>query len=210
MAEQALNEIAVRAIHFRQEARAQLETCDKGRDIAVLQGKIMGYGLLLELITLEFQTYETSRVYFSALEELGQEPTEIEKLEDLSLSQLSEDVTDLEQDPIWERVVMQINGKIESLKSWLLFNASASRDLDVAQGKHKGMTSYEDFIKDVKDEVNHRENEKEKLERDRKESLDFDGPAGEPGIPSAQLQEEETADYDEGLYEEMFEEETVK
>jgi hypothetical protein len=101
------------------------------------------------------------------------------------------------------------------LKNYLLFNAEKSRDLDFFQGKYKGATIYESFFSAIDLEVKRRKDEAERKRKDSAESLDFDGPAGEPGIPSTQLQEEESTsedeeEVDEGLYEEMFEEETAK
>lgn len=183
-----LNEIVVRAINDRREAREKLETCDKNRDIAVMQGNIQGWSFLLGQIAEEFHSYEFSPAFYNIIEDNEDRPSDFSKLDAISLSALHEAVIEIGKDERWQKIQKAIASEIEGLKGFLLFRAAQSRDLDVSQGKYRAMVCYESVFENIKSEVEWREEERKRLEKQRSESLDFgDGPAGEPGIPSAEL-----------------------
>lgn len=186
-----LNELVIRAISARRKAREDLETCGKTRDIAVLQGSIKGYTLLLQYIAEEFLDTEFSPAYFSIL---GDEPQPLSKLDGVSLELLAMSAKAIALDERWGRILEKISSRVEEMKSFLLFQATKTRSLDVSQGQYNAMIIHGTLISDIETEVEAREKERKRLEKERSESLDFDGPAGEPGISSAELKAQEAQD----------------
>lgn len=187
MSSLVLNEIVIRAINDRREAREKLETCDKNRDIAVMQGNIQGWNFLLEQIAEEYNSSEFSPIFYNIIEDNGDKPSDFSKLDAISLDALYVDVLGIAEDERWQKIQKAIFSKIEGLKDFLLYRAAQSRDLDVCQGKYRAMVCFESVFEQIKNEVDRREEERKRLEKKRSESLDFDGPAGEPGISSAEI-----------------------
>ncbi len=189
-----LNELVIRAISARRKAREDLETCGKTRDIAVLQGNIKGYTLLLQYIAEEFQDTEFHPAYFTLLDDNGDEPQPLSKLDGVSLQLLAMSAKAISTDERWGRILEKISSRVEEMKSFLLFQATKTRSLDVSQGQYNAMIIHGTLISDIETEVEAREKERKRLEKDRAESLDFDGPAGEPGVSSAELKAQEAED----------------
>jgi len=180
-----LTEIVTRAIWGQKESHQKLEIEESGRVVATLQGKIAGYKQLLNLIG---ESFELHGPWCAVIEDSNDRPIEITEMSDAYLSELKYGVKVFREYHVsFDKVVKAIQAETESLKNYLLFEADKTRELDVGQGKYKGMMLYNDFFKAVEAEV-------ERREKNKKETLDFDGPAGEPGISSAELKAIESED----------------
>lgn len=173
-----LAEIVTRAIWGQKESHQKLEIEESGRVVATLQGKIAGYKQLLNLIG---ESFDFHGPWCAVIEDSDDKPIDITEMSDAYLSELKSGVKVFrEYHESFDKVTKGIQAETESLKSYLLFKADKTRELDVCQGKYKGMILYNDLFKAV-------EEESERREKNKKETLDFDGPAGEPGISSAEI-----------------------
>jgi len=166
----AVNEIVKMANAEIRDCHAKLEIEESGREVAGLQGKIAGSKDLLRFLKEAFD------MTVFGIDDSGEAATVIPDMDDLALEALAIDITALKLRPEWSSVLAMVEERTEGMKNFLLFSAEKSRDLDLKQGEHKGMTQYHTLFNAVESERNRRE-------KDKKDSLDFgDGPAGEAGF----------------------------
>jgi hypothetical protein len=168
MLDLAIDQIITLANNEMQKDRDRLEVEDSGREVAALQGKIVGYKKLIGSVAAEFGLSQGSIDY------LGGAPLKINDLEDATLDRLTFDIATLRDDPAWRAVLARIDVDVENMKTHLLFEAEKSRDLDLCQGQYKGETVYKTLFNLVENETKRREAEREKK---RKNPELFEGEA---------------------------------
>lgn len=192
-----LDLIVRKALFEKQAALDKLEVEESGRVVASLQGHIAGYKQIVLIIAKEFVFIPG---YLSILHDNSDKDILIADLEDEELALLAINAKNLINSTSWENVMKDVLGRTEELKSFLLFKAEKSRDLDVGQGTYHGMTIYESFFKAIDDEVERRE----KAKKTKKQELPFDsdGPAGNPGVSSAELKDEDALGFGDGIEDE--------
>jgi hypothetical protein len=138
--------------------KAQLETEEKSRDIAFLQGRIAGYKALLSYLE---KCFSLSGEF---LEDNNEKPVEIGGLSTDELIKLSLVIDGLSISDEWQEVIEHVAGERERLKLFLLHEAENARDLYVTQARHAAMTCFENLFANIKEE-----------EKKRTEELPFDG-----------------------------------
>jgi len=188
--------IVRRALFEKQQALNKLEIEESGRVVASLQGHIAGYKQIVLIISKEFLF---TPGYISMLLDNSEKDFFLSDLDDDSFLELAESAKVLIDSELWTNVMEIVQERTEELKSFLLFKAEKSRDLDVGQGTYHGMTVYESFFKAIDNEAERREKEK----KGKKEELPFDsdGPAGDPGVSSEELgqMDEDESESDEAI-----------
>jgi hypothetical protein len=140
--------------------KVSLETEEKSKDIAFLQGKITGYRLLLSFLKKNFNLED------SFLEDNGESPVVILELPREEIDKLSLVIESLLVSNEWEGVLGDVTLTKEGLKAFLLDNAENARDLYVSQAQYMAITCYESLFNSVK-----------KAEANYKEELPFSGGA---------------------------------
>ncbi len=151
-----LNELIVRNLKLSREAKALLETEESGRKLAELQGNVAGYRKFMDFLAAEFHLTQTF------IEDTGDEEMNLADLSDATLDVLSHEIHMLQNESeAWKNVLERITEEDEKLKGWLLYEATKSRELDVAQGIHQAMVMYDQFFESVFSEVNRRNKKKE-------------------------------------------------
>lgn len=166
-----LNQIIIIAHKEMHEAQQKLEVEESGREVASLVGRVAGYKKLVSIIAEKFAI---SRAYLGVMEDTRDMPFNLKELTDEGLSEAFCDMGSLRVSEDWIGVLAEIGTLVEGMKSYLLFDAEKSRDLDIAQGKYKAMTLYNGFFTDIESEVKNREREAERKRKERAASLPFD------------------------------------
>ena len=160
-----LNMLVVWINSITRGCKVSLETEEKSKDIAFLQGKITGYRLLLSFLKEHFNLSP------SFLEDNGESPEEINTLSNDEIDKLAVVIEGLLISSEWERVVSNVKAEKEQLKSFLLHEAENARDLYVSQAQYMAIMCYDNVFANIQAEGNR-----------RKEELPFsDGTADEPG-----------------------------
>lgn len=180
----AIDAIISRTYYEKNVALGKLQVEDGGREVASLQGHIAGYKELLQIISDEFII---SPGWLMAAELRAEEDVPLCDMSDEALAVLAADAKNLiENSEAWGKVLSKIESKTNQLKNDLFFKGHATRDIDISQGMYHGMTIYEAFFGAIDEEVESRE--KAKKEKGSELPFDSDGPAGEPGYSSAELE----------------------
>ncbi len=159
-----LNEIVIRINQLSREAKNQLEVEESGRKVAELQGNIAGYRKFLNFLCAEFHLTQ------QFIEESGDKELNLAETSDTQLDIYSSEIHWLQNDSHeWKEVLARIQETDDGLKDWLLYKATKSRDLDVAQGTHQAMIMYDKFFEAIFSEVERR---KKKAEEERDKERD--------------------------------------
>lgn len=127
----ALMEVVTRAGYETEVILGKLQTEPSAKVLHGLQGENAGYKDLLLAISAEFH------LSFSTIEYNGEQPVILPELDDEHLEKLSESVETLKSDERWLKVLDRLDAKTKEMKDFLLFEASGSADLLIAQGKHR-------------------------------------------------------------------------
>jgi hypothetical protein len=135
------------------ECKISLETEEKSKEIAFLQGKITGYRTLLVYLQEAFS------LTASFIEDTGDVPVEIESLTYTEIDNLSMGVDALLASDEWQIVNDEIKLRKEELKSFLLYEAENARDLYVSQAQCLAVTCAGGLFKRIKDEGRSRDEE---------------------------------------------------
>jgi hypothetical protein len=150
MSAPVINQIIIIANDEMRRARERLEVEESGRELAALQGNLVGYKNLVAHMAAEF---ELPQIF---IEDSGDAPLRIPELDDEVLETFAVEVETLKDDRRWESVEARIDHDIGELKNHLLFKAEKSRDLDLCQGQYKGETVYTRLFEKVRDELERR------------------------------------------------------
>jgi hypothetical protein len=150
------------------EARAALETEEKTREVATLQGRICGWKKLRVLLM------DNYGVIIPVMDEANEAAPLIESIETREIKKLHAEMEELVKDTLWKSLLKKVAENKESLKEYLITKADCARDLYLAQAQQEGLAMYEPLFSSLKEEY----------ER-RGEELDFDaeayeGPEEEP------------------------------
>jgi len=152
----AINQIITIANAEMQLARDRLEVEESGREVASLQGHIIGYKKLIGIMAAELGLTQI------AIEDLGDKPLIVPDMDDETLAVLTEDIGILKAAEEWGEVQQRIEEDIETMKNHRLFAAEKSRDLDLCQGQYEGETVYTRLFNSVESENGRREAERER------------------------------------------------
>ena len=115
-------------------AKTALETEEKAKDIAFLQGNIIGWRKLFDYIIDFFPDFEPD------IEE--EEVQRIDGLETPEIEELCAQKELLIVSAEWEGLLKKVEGNREFLKETLITTADSARDLYLAQAQQKGLTDY--------------------------------------------------------------------
>jgi PAS domain-containing protein len=125
-----------------------LETEDKGRILARLQGKIPGCKFALEALKEQF-----------LLNDDFMKNSEVCVYANLSFEQLLGAMKDIELLGIqegWIQFLSRIEEMEAQMKEYLLHKAKDSRELFVRQGRYEGMTLYKEVFEQIKKALDYR------------------------------------------------------
>lgn len=146
----ALMEIIVRTGYEMEIIMGKLQTEPSSKIIHGMQGENAGYKDLLSAISAEFKLPQ------STIEYKGDNPVSMPDLDDIQLETMRNSVEELKADDRWAKVLGRLEEKTETMKTFLLFEASSASDLDIAQGKQRSFRSYESLFNAVDQEVRRR------------------------------------------------------
>jgi len=163
-----LSQVIIQANAEMHRCQAQLEIEESGREVASLQGRIVGCKTLLQNIQVEF------KMPAHAIENTNDKPLELADLNDEDITTMLEDKCMLVDSDEWKRVEARTDSTIESLKNRLLFDAEKSRDLDLSQGQYKAQAFYRNYFRRIEDEAEYRQKRREEAARKKKSQLPFD------------------------------------
>jgi hypothetical protein len=147
-------------------AKAALETEEKNREIATLQGNIIGWRKLLDYIV---EIYKLTDAFIA---DSGEEATLIESMDTLSIDRLHMEKERLIISNEWKDLLVKVAVNRESLKESLITFADSARDLYLAQAQQKGLTAYGPLFTALTVEYNR-----------RNEELNFEGANTQGDLP---------------------------
>jgi hypothetical protein len=153
-------------------AKTALETEEKAREIATLQGHICGWKKLINYLGDQFGSN------IPILTDNEETATIVESIETSELKILHAEMKNITESQGWKELLKKIFENKEGLKEYLITAADNARDLYLSQAQQEGLTSYETLFTSLTDE----------LQR-RNEELDFTGEA----VPYEEPTEQEAA-----------------
>ncbi len=157
----ALNELIVIINQEVKICKSKLEIEESGREIASLQGHVVGYRKLISWLCANFHFTQ------DFVEDKGENPLMIPELTDESLAVLSLEINWLQEiSEEWKGVMQRSKENVEALKNELLYSAEKTRDLDHCQGQFKATQIYATFFNSVENEIARRQKEKEKRQKE--------------------------------------------
>ena len=154
-----LKQIIILANKKTREAKERLLIEESGRIVAALQGSVAGYAYLIESLAAEFHLKQ------AMLEDTGDDPLDYASISYELEEAIRTDKAALVAGEAWADVLTRIVEKTEFLKDSLLLRAEKSRNLDVSQGYHKAMLTYQNVFDAIDWEEKRRE---AKRQEDRK------------------------------------------
>lgn len=173
-----------------EKCREKLEKEPSGRILAYLQGKIPGCKFALKAID---EIFRLDAEYLTG----GEKPCKMSLLTQEQILGAEKDMEELQQTEKWQQFQSRIQEKTDSLKSFLLFEAKKSRDLDVQQGVYKGMITYQTVFAAIEDSADFwRKSLFKKRDMDG-ESVTRDANNGVPALSLLGLPEPEDAEYED-------------
>jgi len=152
-----LSLLIIRINYNLKQARVSLETEEKTKEIAILQGRIVGFKKLKENLVDLFGN-NIPYIY----DEPEDEPLVIEGIPNSELKILYEEMEALTDSKLWKELLKRVSDNREILKEHLFTLAESARELYLAQAEQAGLTVYNGLFETLRDE----------FER-RKEELDF-------------------------------------
>jgi len=132
------------------DAHIALETEEKSREIATLQGRIIGWRKLLDYLR-EFLMVDIT--------DTGETPPRIESLSTEAIGFLVEQKDQLELHAEWGNLLKKVAENREFLKETLITEADNARDLYLAQAQQEGLGEYSILFDALIDENYNREGE---------------------------------------------------
>jgi hypothetical protein len=115
--------------------KLSLETEEKAKEVAFLQGRITGLRHLKSYLIDIFSIADREK-----------EMPDINAMSMAELSMLDSEVLRLKEESQWRRVLEYIEQRREQLKEYLICDADSSRHLYIAQSIVKGMRAYQDLF----------------------------------------------------------------
>jgi len=163
--------IVVSMNHKLRCAKTALETEEKSREIATLQGSICGWRKLSDLLMDNFG------LNIPFMDDNEEPAPIIDGLETSEIKKLYKEMEKLIDSKAWLELTKKVAENKEALKEHLITKADNARDLYLAQAQQTGLTIYQTIFQALRDEYDSRCNE-----------LDFEGEA----VPIEEDQPEET------------------
>jgi hypothetical protein len=122
-----------------------LETEEKSKEVACLQGKIAGYKTLINYLCDEFELSQ------SMVEDNGDSAPVLADSSAGYIKKLSAQLQAIETDARWEKLVGRVEEHTLQAKAFLLFEAENARDMFFTQAAHEGITVYENVFNNILD-----------------------------------------------------------
>ena len=152
--------IVITINHRLRCAKTALETEEKSREIATLQGSICGWRKLSDLL---MDNYGLNIPFMDD----NEEPAPIiEGLETSEIKKLYKEMEKLIDSAAWKELTNKVAENKEVLKEHLITKADNARDLYLTQAQQTGLTIYQTMFQALRDEHDRRCSE-----------LDFEGEA---------------------------------
>lgn len=142
------------------KAKVSLETEEKAKEIANLQGGICGLRILLGHLKDLFG--------FHILYDSEEDAPVIEGYTTTEIKEFHEEMASIVNSALWKELLKRAADNKEQLKEMLITTADNARDLYLAQAQQAGLTFYDRVFSALRDEFAR-----------RKEELDFDADAAE-------------------------------
>jgi hypothetical protein len=159
-----LNHLVIAINQKLWNAKDALETEEKARETAMLQGSIIGWRKLLDLLQNHFGLNIPLLV-----ENDGDAPI-LESIGTAEIKRLHAEMENIIKSAGWKELVIKVAENKEALKESLLATADSARDLYLAQAQQEGIAAYEALFAALSVEY-----------QCRSEELDFDAvPYEEP------------------------------
>jgi transposase len=162
-------------------AKTALETEEKAREIAALQGRICGWKKLINRLEDQFGSN------IPELTDNEEEAPIIEGIETSELKTLHAEMEDITKSTSWNELLTKITENKEGLKEYLITDADNARDLYLSQAQQEGITDYKALFQHLTDELQRRNEELDFSS----EAVPYEEPNEEeayPAIPNNQLQ----------------------
>jgi hypothetical protein len=140
-----------------------LETEEKSKEVACLQGKIAGYKTLINYLCGEFELSQ------SMAEDNGDNAPVLADCASGYIKKLGAQIREIETDLRWEKLVGRVEEHTLQAKAFLLFEAENSRDMFFTQAAHEGITVYQEIFADILT-----------IEKNIASELSFEGEGDEP------------------------------
>ena len=140
--------------HRLKQSKILLETEEKAKEIANLQGGICGLKKLLDYLLELFSS-------ICAITYIDEEEKEIiiEKISTAQINELYKELTELIETSEWKELLKRTQDNREKLKEMLFSQADCARDLYLAQAQQDGLTYFNYLLGRVQDEYSRREEE---------------------------------------------------
>jgi len=145
--------IVVTINHRLRCAKIALETEEKSREIATLQGSICGWRKLTDLLMDNFG------LNIPFMEDNEEPAPIIEGLETSEIKKLYKDMEKLIDSATWKELTNKVAENKEVLKEHLITKADNARDLYLAQAQQTGLTIYQTLFQSLRDEYDRRNGE---------------------------------------------------
>ncbi|MDR2509766.1 MAG: hypothetical protein LBC77_03880 [Spirochaetaceae bacterium] len=151
--EEILNALVIRMNEKIRFCKTALETEEKSKQVAVLQGNLSGCYRFLKLLK------ETFDLTASFIEDNGENSPNTAALDTEALISLVQSIAKLEGSKEWDEVLQGIdNTKIE-IKHFLVSEAENARDLYYSQAQHNALSYYHTYFRAIRSELKVRESE---------------------------------------------------
>jgi hypothetical protein len=176
--------IVVTINHRLRCAKTALETEEKSREIATLQGSICGWRKLSDLLMDNFG------LNIPFMDDNEEPAPIIEGLETSEIKKLYEEMEKLIDSAAWKELTNKVAENKEVLKEHLITKADNARDLYLAQAQQTGLTIYQTIFQALRDEYDRRCNELDfDAEAIPEDAVPFDDPEAEQQLklPNKQL-----------------------
>jgi hypothetical protein len=170
MFDKILNLLVVTINQKIRDAKTARETEEKAREIATLQGNIIGWRKLINFLEVEF---EDLPVQFVADNE--EQAPRIESIDTQEIDELYAQMELLTASSEWENLLKKVANNKEFLKETLITTADSARDLYLAQAQQSGLTEYAKLFDALREEFQRR---KEELNFDA-DAVPYEGPIEE-------------------------------
>jgi len=133
------------------DAKTALETEEKAREIATLQGNIIGWRKLLNYLVELFG--------LSDIADNGEPAPRIEGLDTQKIDEFHAQKELLIASAEWENLLKKVAENKEFLKETLITTADSARELYLTQAQQSGLTAYAPLFDDLSEEFRRRKEE---------------------------------------------------
>jgi hypothetical protein len=143
MIDDLLNLLIMKINERLRDCKNALETEEKSKEVACLQGKISGYKILINYLCGEFELSQVS------VEDNGDDAPVLADSPVEYIKKLIAQLQEIETDSRWERLIERVEEHTHQSKDFLLFEAKNSRDMFFIQAEYEGITIYKGIFEGI-------------------------------------------------------------